>query len=136
MVSVPPAAPPRRGTQLPADVATGLWVLCLLDLTYGTWLLAVTHDAAGCSGLPCSVATLGDHPMGALALSQAGAALLVVLLPITRGPTAMGGLRTAAIAVAALGGAIGLAGVAALIIGAALVLVVAVAILICVIDNL
>jgi hypothetical protein len=84
---------------LSAGVVTGLWVLALLDLTFGTWLLAVAHDAARCTGLPC---TLGDHPSWALVLSQVSAVLLVALLPANQ--AAVGGGRLAGIAVAGIGG--------------------------------
>jgi len=119
--------PPR----LSAGVVTGLWVLALLDLTFGTWLLAVAHDAARCTGLPC---TLGDHPSWALVLSQVSAVLLVALLPANQ--AAVGGGRLAGIAVAGIGGVVALAGVALLVAVVALVLVAAAAILVHVIDNL
>jgi hypothetical protein len=120
--------------RLSPEVVNCLWVLALLDLTFGAWLLAVTHNAATCEGLPCTVATLGDHPLGALVLSQVSAVLLVVLLPVDH--AAAGRVRLAGIGVAGLGGAVALAGVAALVAVVALVLVVAAAIFIYVCDNL
>ena len=119
--------------RLSPDVVNCLWVLALLDLTYGAWLLAVTHNAATCEGLPCTVATLGDHPMPALVVSQAAAVLLVVLLPISR--AAVGRVRLGGIGVAALAGAAALAGVAVLIAVVALVLVVVTAIFVHFVDN-
>jgi hypothetical protein len=109
-------------------------VLALLDLTYGAWLLAVTHNAATCEGLPCTVATLGDHPLGALVLSQVSAVLLVALLPVSH--SAVGRVRLAVIGGAAVAGAVALAGVALLVAVVALVLAVAAAIFIYVCDNL
>lgn len=130
MITETRAASPR----LSADVVTGLWVLCLVDLTFGAWLLAVTHNAAACTGLLCTAATLGDHPTAALVLSQAAAALLVVLLPGDH--ATVGRVRGAGIAVAGLGGAIALAGVAVLIAGIAFALVVVTMIVIHIVDNL
>ena len=146
MITVPPDVPTlsasrhpataHSGTWLSAEVVTGLWLLCLLDLCFGAWLLAVTHDAAACSGLPCTVATLGDHPMWTLGLADGCAALLVVLIPVNRGPTRVGGLRLAALVVAAIGGMIALVGAAALLVGAAAILIAVAAIVLHVIDSL
>jgi hypothetical protein len=129
MLSESPATP-----RLSAGVVTGLWVLALLDLTFGAWLLAVAHDAASCTGLPCTVATLGDQPSWALVLSQISAVLLVALLPANQ--AAVGGVRLAGIAIAGIGGVVALAGIALLVAVVALGLVTAAAILVYVIDNL
>jgi hypothetical protein len=119
--------------RLSPDVVNYFWVLALLDLTYGACLLAVTHNAATCEGLPCTVATLGGHPLGALVLSQVSAVLLVVLLPVSH--AAVGRVRLTVIGGAAVGGAVGLAGVALLIAVVALVLVVVTAIVVHFVDN-
>jgi hypothetical protein len=119
--------------RLSHDVVNCLWLLALLDLTFGAWILAVTHGAAACEGLPCTVAVLGDHPVAALVLSQVSALLLVVLLPLDH--AAMGRARLAAIGVAALGGLVALAGVAMLVAVVALVLVVATAVVVHVVDK-
>jgi hypothetical protein len=146
MITVPPDAPTlsasrhpataHSGTWLSAGIVTGLWLLCLLDLCFGAWLLAVTHGAAACSGLPCTVATLGDHPMWALGLADGCAALLVVLIPVNSGRAHVGGLRLAAILAAAIGGMIALVGAAALFVGAAAILIAVAAIVLHVIDSL
>src|SRR4051794_5957771 len=122
------AAAPR----LSAELVTGLWVLALLDLTYGAWLIAVYRGAAVCEGLPCTVATLGN-PVWVLTVSQVAAVLLVVLLPVYQAP--VGRARLVGIALSTIGGAVALAGVLLLIAVVALVLAVAVAIFVYVADN-
>ena len=48
---------------------SALWIIFALNLAYGGWLLAVRSGLAPCSGLLCTIATLGDHPVPALVLS-------------------------------------------------------------------
>lgn len=120
---------------LSAEVVTGLWVLWLLTMTYGAWLLAVRCAAAPCSGLLCKIVTLDAHPTLALLLAECSAATLVVIMPVNSGPATASGLRFAGIVAAAVCGAIALAGMAALLLGAALVLIAAAAVVLYVIDN-
>jgi len=118
--------------RLPADLVTALWVLALLDLAFGAWLLAVAHSAATCEGLPCTVATL-RNPTWVLAVSQVAAVLLVALLPVNHTP--VGRVRLAVIGVAAAGGSVALAGVLLLVAIVALALAAAVAIFVYVANN-
>lgn len=121
---------------LSAAVTTGLWMLFLLDLVFGAWLLAVRVGAASCSGPLCTVATLGDHPLLTLVLAEVCAAALVVSLPITKGLSRAGGPQLAVIALGALSGTAALAGVSALLLAAGLCLVVALAVLLLIVDRL
>ena len=123
-------------TPLPPDVVSGLWALCLFNLAFGDWLLAVRFGAAPCGGVLCTLVTLGDHPTMVLALSECCAAALVVAIPVTTGPSSANGLRLAIIVVATVCGAIALAGVTAVLVGGALVLTVAGALILGVIDRL
>src|SRR5690242_16234803 len=73
-------ARPWGGVPVPLSraVTAGLWVLLVLVLALSGWLVAVR---AGCSGTVCAVATLGDHPRLALALSAVSAGTLAGTAP-------------------------------------------------------
>jgi hypothetical protein len=55
--------------RLPLAVTGLLWITLAGNVAFSAWLIAVRAGLAPCSGLPCSVATLGDHPGWLLVLS-------------------------------------------------------------------
>lgn len=111
---------------LSPEATLGLWALCMLDLAFGGWLLLVRFGSAPCSGLLCTVVTLGDQPVLTLLLAEGGAVTLGVLLPVRGGLSRVHGPRTGLLVVAAVCGAIALSGAAVLLLGVALVFLVVV----------
>lgn len=93
-----------------------------LTLVFLGFLLAVRSGVTPCSGFPCTVATLGGQPLVALVLALICVVALVVAMPMTRGLSRADGPRLALIVIAAVSGAIALAGVLLLLFGLALAL--------------
>jgi hypothetical protein len=117
-------------------VVVALWILFGINFALAGWLLAVRSGVAPCNGPLCGVATLGDHPVLTLTLSELSAAALVVAMPMTRGLTLAGGPQLALIAAGAALGATAAAGVVAILMGAVVCLLVVVGLLVFVADNL
>jgi hypothetical protein len=121
---------------LSAAVTGALWTILALNLAFGSWVLAVRAGAAPCSGIVCTAATLGDHPVLALVLTEVCAGALAASAPMTRGLSRANGPQLALIVVGALTGVLALAGVIAVLAVAALSLVVAFGVFVFVVDRL
>jgi hypothetical protein len=121
---------------LSAAVTSALWTILALNLAFGSWVLAVRAGAAPCSGIVCTAATLGDHPVLALVLTEVCAGALAASAPMTRGLSRANGPQLALIVVGALTGVLALAGVIAVLAVAALSLVVAFGVFVFVVDRL
>jgi hypothetical protein len=134
----------RKGTlpwggvagSLTAAVSRVLWTILVLNVAFGTWLLAVRGGAAPCSGIVCTAATLGGHPLLALVSTAVCAGALVASVPMTRGLSRANGPQLALVVVGALSGVVALAGVFAVFAVAALSLVVAFGVFVFVVDRL
>lgn len=131
-------ARPWGGVQVPLSAAVigALWTVFALNLALGGWLLAVRAGAAPCSGLLCTAATLGDHPLLTLILAEVCAGALVVSVPMTRGLSRASGHQLGLIVVGAVSGVIALAGAVAVLVGAAMCLLVAFGVFVFVVDRL
>jgi hypothetical protein len=101
---------------LPGAVTCGLWIDLIANIPLAAWLKAVRSGTAPCSGLPCTIATLGDHPGLLLMLSGCCVATLAGCAVMTRGLSRAGAVPLALALVGALGGAIALSGVLGLLI--------------------
>jgi hypothetical protein len=100
---VPVALSPR--------VTAALWAEAALVMVFSGFLLAVRSGVTPCSGIACTVATLGDQPVVALVLALTCVAAMAVAMPMTWGLSRADGPRLAVIVIAALCGLIALAGV-------------------------
>jgi hypothetical protein len=113
---------PASPVNLSSRAVAALWALLAADLTLAGWLLAVRSGAAPGCGPLLDIATLGDHPVLTLTLSELSAAALAVALPMTRGPSRTAGPRLALITGGAVLGAIAVAGILVIAVGAVVVL--------------
>jgi hypothetical protein len=121
---------------LPGAVTSVLWIVLVANIALWTWLSAVRSGAAPCSGWPCSIATLGDHPSLLLMVSGSCVAALAGSAAITRGLSQAGAVPLAVALVGALSGAIALSGVVALLIISAACLAIVLTALVIFIDRL
>lgn len=64
-----------------------LWLLIAVGIGSCLALFTMLHNPAGCSGLACSIATYGGHPLLMLVFAAAGTAALLGLAAFTRGLT-------------------------------------------------
>jgi hypothetical protein len=77
----------------PQPVALGrrttiaLWLLIAVGIVSCLALVVMLQAPAGCSGLACSIATYGGHPLLMLVFAAAGTAALLGLAAFTRGLT-------------------------------------------------
>jgi hypothetical protein len=99
---VPVALSPR--------VTAALWAEAALVVAFSGFLMAVRSGVTSCSGIACTVATLGSQPV-ALALALMCVAAMAVAMLMTRGLSQADGPRLAVIVIAALCGLVALAGV-------------------------
>ena len=102
--------------QLPIAATCTFWLTALLSGGVGAWLVAVLTGNAPCSGLVCSIATVGNHPRLLLGLAAFCAVTLLGLAFVTRGLTRAGGPELALMIVAAVAGTGSLLGVVALVV--------------------
>lgn len=108
----------RVQVPLSVPVTCALWVVLVATGALSAWLIAVLTGGASCSGLVCSVATLGN-PGLLLVLSGSCATTLLVAATITRWLTRAGAPELAAVVVAAVAGTASLLGVVAVLVLAA-----------------
>jgi hypothetical protein len=80
--------------------------------------------ATVCDGPICTVVTLGHHPAVLLGFAAMCVAGLAVLVPFTRGLAQCNSREVVGLAIAATAGGVARLGIAALLIGAAIVLIV------------
>ena len=119
----------------PAVIAAS-WVLLTLNLAFAGWLLAVHEGGATCDGLACTVVTLGDHALLAFLLATSCVVALAMAAPRTRGLSRTDGPQLAVVVGGALCGGVALAGVIAVVVGAALSLALALGVFVVVADRL
>lgn len=122
--------------RLSSAVTATLWTLLVLNLALAAVLVALRAGEAPCAGLVCTVATLGDHPLLVFVLAISCAAALTVAAPATRGLSRANGPQLAVVVPAGLCGVFALAGVAAVLVGAALCLAVGLGLLFVIVDRL
>jgi hypothetical protein len=121
---------------VPLALTCFLWTVVVADVLVGGWLVAVRTGVAPCSGLLCSVATLGDHPHLLLALCATAVATLTVSAVTTHGLSRAGAAPLACLVVGGVVGVVPLLGVVAILVLSALGLVLLGTFLIGVIDRL
>lgn len=122
--------------RLPAVFTFGLWVLIAFDIGLGGWLLAVHSGTALCSGLVCTVVTLGGHPTFTLVLAGVAVGVLLAAMPLTRGYTEAGGPLLVVVTAAGLFGVCAVSGVVAVLVPVALSVGVALGVFVVVIGRL
>lgn len=125
----------RQAEGLPRSVTCAFWITAMAAAGVGTWLAAVLTGQASCSGVVCTIATLGDHPRLLVILAAFCVVALVGLAPFTRGLTRAGGLQLALMTVAAVAGAGSLLGVAAVVVLTVTVALMAVVALVLLLDR-
>lgn len=101
---------------LSGRVAGALWSILGVSLLFGAWLLAVAAGLVPCSGVACSVATLGGDPVLPLLLVGTCAGALAVSVPVTRGLSRANGPQLALLVGGALSGAVAISGVLAVLV--------------------
>jgi hypothetical protein len=106
----------RHAVRLPIAVTCTFWLVVLLSGGVGAWLIAVLTDNAPCSGLVCTIATVGNHPRLLLVLATFCVTTLLGLALVTHGLTHAGGPELALMVVAAAAGAGSLLGVVAVVV--------------------
>lgn len=129
----------RWGTEpvpVPGVVACVVWTVMVADVLVGGWLVAVWSGAAPCSGVLCSVATLGDHPHQQLALCATAVTALAVSAAATRGLSQAGAASLAYLAVGGVVGVVPLLGIVAVLVLSAVCLAVLATLLVVVIDRI
>jgi hypothetical protein len=114
----------RQRVPLPPRLRRTLWVLVAIDLLWGIWLWTITTGASPCDGPICTVATLNHHDAVLLGCAVVCVAGLLGLAVATRGLSQCGGLEVAGVGIAAGAGGTALLGIAALLVGAAIVLII------------
>ena len=117
-------------------VTAALCGMTALTLLLGGWLAAVRVGAVACSGLVCTVVTLGDHAQLTLVLALTCAGVLGVAMTVTDGLARANGPQLVLVVGAALCGVVALAGVIAVLLFTALCLAVACGLLVVVADRL
>jgi hypothetical protein len=122
--------------RLSRGVTRAFWIVLAVNVAVLGWLLAVRAGAATCSGLVCSVVTLGDRPLLVLLLSMSCVAALAMAAPMTRGLSSTNGPQLAVIVGAAACGVTALLGLAAVAIAAAVCLAAAFGVFVIVVDRL
>jgi hypothetical protein len=100
---------------LPSALTCVLWIVLVADSAVGIWLIAVRSGAAPCSGLPCSIATLGGHPDLLLTLCTVAVVSLGALAVTTGGLSRAGAAPLAMMIVSGAAGVVVLLGVVALL---------------------
>lgn len=120
---------------LPRAASCVLWAVLVANTALGAWLIAVRTGAAPCSGLPCSIATLGGHPDLLLALCTVVVGSLAAVASMTRGLSRAGAAPLAVMVVGGVVGVIALLGIVALLALAALCLTGLVVFLLAVINR-
>jgi hypothetical protein len=106
----------RNAVALSTPVTCAFWLVAFLSGGVGAWLIAVLTDNAPCSGLVCTIATVGNHPRLLLVLSTFCVTTLLGLSMVTHGLTRAGGPELALMVVAAAAGAGSLLGVVAVVV--------------------
>lgn len=101
--------------RLNSELTAGCWGLVLMNLIVAGWSFAVLTAALPCSGVLCSLTTLGDRPLLQLALTVSCAAAMLAVAAMTDGLTRAHPAERVVLAV------IGVVGVGA-VLGVALVL--------------
>jgi hypothetical protein len=95
-----------------------------IELSWAIWLATIVSGTSACEGPICTVATLHHHAEALLACGVFCVAGLVALIPSTRGFSRCNGLEASGVAIASAAGGVALLGVAALLIGFAIVMIV------------
>jgi hypothetical protein len=95
---------------LSPETTTVAWVVLAVNLALVGWLIAVRSGALACSGLPCTVATLGGHAAWQLALAACCVAALAGCVPITRGLSRANAAQLGLITAGVLGGVVAVVG--------------------------
>jgi hypothetical protein len=94
------------------------------EVLWAIWLAVIVSGASPCEGPICMVATLHHHAAALLACGVLCVALLIALVPTTRGFSKCNGTEVIGLTVASAAGGVALLGIAALVIGAAIALIV------------
>ena len=106
----------RQAEPLPRSMTCALWVTVAGAGGVGSLARHGAHWHGACSGVVCTIATLGDRPRLLLVLAAFCVTALLGLAPFTRGLTRAGGLQLALMVVAAVSGVVSLLGVAAVVV--------------------
>jgi hypothetical protein len=109
---------------VPSRLRWALWALAPIELFWAIWLATIVTGSTACRGPICTVATLDHHAAALLACGVFCVAVLVGLIPSTRGFSRCNGIEVTGFAIAAAAGAASLLGVATLIISALIGLIV------------
>jgi hypothetical protein len=125
----------RHAVQLPLLATCAFWLTALLAGGVGGWLVAVLTDNAPCSGLVCTIATVGNHPRLLLGMAAFCVVTLLGLAVVTRGLTRAGGPELALMIVAAVSGAGSLIGVVALVVLTLVIVVAGAVALVLILDR-
>ena len=106
----------RHKIALPVPLTCAFWLSAAEAGAVGGWAAAavLTHRAA-CSGLVCTIVTLGDRPRLIVVLAAICVVSLLVLAPLTRGLTEAGGPELALMVAAAASGVVSVVGVVAVV---------------------
>lgn len=121
----------RHREMLQVPTTCGLWAVATASGVVGGWQVAVLAGRASCTGVVCTIASLGDHPRLLITLAGFCVATLLGLAFVTRGLTeadrpALGLMTVAAVAgLASLLGVVAVAALTLLIAAAAVVAAVA-----------
>jgi hypothetical protein len=99
-----------------------LWSLLFAELFWAIWLATIVAGAISCRGPICTVATLDHHAAALLACGVFCIAVLVALIPATRGFSKCNGTEVIGLSSAAAAGGTALLGLAALITGVLIVM--------------
>jgi hypothetical protein len=99
-----------------------LFALIPLQLFWAIWLATIVTGATSCRGPICTVATLDHHAAALLACGVFCIAVLVALIPTTRGFSKCNGTEVIGLSSAAAAGGTALLGLAALITGVLIVM--------------
>jgi hypothetical protein len=118
----------RVQVPLSPPVTCALWVLLVTTGALSGWLIAVLAGGAACSGVVCSVATLGNPDL-LLILAGSCATTLLGAAAVTSCLTRAGAPELAAIIVAAIAGTVSLLGIVAVLVITAAVIALAVCLL-------
>ena len=105
----------RHKSALPVPLTCAFWLSAAGAGAVGGWATAVLTQRAACSGLVCTIVTLGDRPRLLVVLAAICVVALLGLAPLTRGLTEAGGPELALMVTAAASGVVSVLGVVAVV---------------------
>jgi hypothetical protein len=114
----------QERVRVPRRLRWALWALIPIELFWVIWLATIATGATSCRGPICTIATLDHHVAVLLACGVSCIAVLVGLIPFTRGFSKCNGRELTGLSVASAAGGVALLGIAALVIGTLIVLIV------------